>query len=630
MKLKQMLLRTGQVATLAAVTQAACGEGCGTAPCPNESPTASFDYSCPDLTCDFTEYCDDTDGTVVAWSWDFGDGATSTVRNPTHPYASGGTYTVRLEARDDRGATGSVSHPVTVTSGLNEPPTAAFTARCSVLTCEFADQSSDRDGTVDAWSWNFGDTHTSTARNPTHVYASGGTYSVRLDARDNRGATGSVSHPVTVEPTPVARVLITPATASLYISQTTQLTAVAQDSAGGVLENRAFTWASSDTTKAKVSSTGMVTATGEGSCSITAESEGKTGTAELTVGLPTVEVAFDTTLVASFGVWYQPTPRIRVMFEGEPVSDYPVEWAPKDSNSGWLFPISLSTDEAGYAASHWAPGEGTTQSIQARGIGVSKTMVLAAQAVPGKSGAGVWVCGSEGQHSNLADGYRVTLNAATDPYYTYYAAMQFSHGYFGYQITHPFDPNAPPTYYNNPYEKIIIFSVWDADGVEASLQEAGVAECRDFVELDGHGVQCTLPYLWLTDQPYSFEIQQTVGNGYSEYTTFFTDVSAGERMMFARIRLAPTSNRCFATWIEDFGPETPSCLDIDLRDYRVTDPFRRIYGSWEPMTQLQMENRPVSDRCANHSITKEGNGVRVTAGDTIFQAPFESQWMTIP
>ncbi len=93
--------------------------GGGGPPPPNNPPTASFTYSCNQLTCNFTDTSTDGDGTVVGWSWNFGDAGTSTAQNPSHTYAAGGTYTVQLTVTDDDGATGSTSSQVTVTAPGN-------------------------------------------------------------------------------------------------------------------------------------------------------------------------------------------------------------------------------------------------------------------------------------------------------------------------------------------------------------------------------------------------------------------------------------------------------------------------------------------------------------------------------
>jgi PKD repeat protein len=58
----------------------------------------------------------DPDGTIASYAWDFGDSSTSSSQNPNHTYAAGGTYSVTLTVTDNEGATGSVTHSVTVTA----------------------------------------------------------------------------------------------------------------------------------------------------------------------------------------------------------------------------------------------------------------------------------------------------------------------------------------------------------------------------------------------------------------------------------------------------------------------------------------------------------------------------------
>ncbi|HEV8380340.1 MAG TPA: PKD domain-containing protein [Gemmatimonadales bacterium] len=161
----------------------------------NQPPVANFTFSCGSgLTCNFTSTSSDPDGSISAYSWTFGDGGTSTAQNPSHTYAQGGTYTVKLTVTDNKGATGTTSKSVTV----NQPPVATFTFSCNGLTCSFTSTSSDPDGSIAAYSWTFGDGGTSTAQNPSHTYAQGGTYTVKLTVTDNRGATASASKSVTV------------------------------------------------------------------------------------------------------------------------------------------------------------------------------------------------------------------------------------------------------------------------------------------------------------------------------------------------------------------------------------------------------------------------------------------------
>ena len=165
----------------------------------NIPPVAAFSFSATDLVVTFTDASTDADGSVVSWSWDFGDGNSSSIQSPAHTYASAGTYTVGLTVTDDAGSSNTTSQSVTVVEpGVNAPPVAAFTFSTAGLTADFSDTSTDADGSVVSWSWDFGDGNSSTLQNPSHTYAAAGTYTAGLTVTDNEGATGSTSASVTV------------------------------------------------------------------------------------------------------------------------------------------------------------------------------------------------------------------------------------------------------------------------------------------------------------------------------------------------------------------------------------------------------------------------------------------------
>lgn len=93
------------------------GGGGGTEPPPNQSPTASFSFSCTNLTCSFDGTgSSDPDGSITAYAWNFGDGTSGSGAVVSKSYASAGTYAVTLTVTDNSGASGSTSQPVTVTA----------------------------------------------------------------------------------------------------------------------------------------------------------------------------------------------------------------------------------------------------------------------------------------------------------------------------------------------------------------------------------------------------------------------------------------------------------------------------------------------------------------------------------
>lgn len=91
-------------------------------PPPNEFPFAMFTWSSVDLVCTFdASGSSDPDGSIVDWSWDFGDGTTGSGVTFNHSYASSGAYLVTLTVTDDAGASASTSQSVEIVV-VAEPP----------------------------------------------------------------------------------------------------------------------------------------------------------------------------------------------------------------------------------------------------------------------------------------------------------------------------------------------------------------------------------------------------------------------------------------------------------------------------------------------------------------------------
>ena len=136
---------------------------------------------------------------INSYYWDFGDGTTlaGSTANPTHTYSAPGTYNVSLTVQDTSGTGTSTTytHAVTVASNGNAsvPPSVSFTAEVSNLAATFKDLSTSEDSTVVGWLWAFGDGVTSTDQNPSHSYATAGTYTVSLTATDALGVSSTGS-----------------------------------------------------------------------------------------------------------------------------------------------------------------------------------------------------------------------------------------------------------------------------------------------------------------------------------------------------------------------------------------------------------------------------------------------------
>lgn len=178
----------------------ALGSGQGPA---NAAPTAAFTAEATALSVAFDATgSTDPDGTVASWAWDFGDGTTGTGATPVHPYAAAGSYQVGLVVTDDDGA---VSAPVVRTVAVtaapvpNQPPVASFTAAPTGLSVAFdGTGSTDADGTVASYAWDFGDGDTATGPTPGHDYDAAGTYTATLTVTDDDGATATASRSVAV------------------------------------------------------------------------------------------------------------------------------------------------------------------------------------------------------------------------------------------------------------------------------------------------------------------------------------------------------------------------------------------------------------------------------------------------
>ncbi|AWW31180.1 hypothetical protein DN752_14175 [Echinicola strongylocentroti] len=155
-------------------------------------PTAGFTTATNELVATFTNASEN----VASYSWNFGDGNTSTEENPSHTYEAAGIYTVVLTAKGANGKIIEANKDITIIENLK----ADYDFESEYLTVTFTNAS---ENSV-SYLWDFGDGNTSTDENPTHVFETAGTYEVVLFSTAQGGTTVQATKEVTVVGPPMA------------------------------------------------------------------------------------------------------------------------------------------------------------------------------------------------------------------------------------------------------------------------------------------------------------------------------------------------------------------------------------------------------------------------------------------
>ena len=155
-------------------------------------PSAAFTYEQSET--NFLEYTfTNSSVNATSYTWDFGDGNTSTEESPTHVYAAADVYTVMLTANNDAGLSGEFSTDI----DIQDPVFPGFTYEVDAdnyLKYQFTNTSTN-DVSVE---WDFGDGYSASVENPMHIYDEDGTYTVTLTATSSTGLTEEVSENITV------------------------------------------------------------------------------------------------------------------------------------------------------------------------------------------------------------------------------------------------------------------------------------------------------------------------------------------------------------------------------------------------------------------------------------------------
>lgn len=152
---------------------------------------------------DPTVFTNTTTG-ATGYAWDFGDGFGSGQTNPSHTYATSGSFVVLMTAVNSYGCLVNTSQTVTV----GNAPQVSFTTNgattsCGPMNVTFVNNTTGGGGVT--YNWNFGDGGTSTSTNPSHNYSTPGTYTVTLTAAIGTcNDADSIVNYITISPVPVA------------------------------------------------------------------------------------------------------------------------------------------------------------------------------------------------------------------------------------------------------------------------------------------------------------------------------------------------------------------------------------------------------------------------------------------
>lgn len=167
-------------------------------------PDAAFSVSpvCEGENASFIDQSSISVGTISDWSWNFGNGETSSIDNPQHSFQDGGTYAVQLIVTGTNGCSDTISHNLVVHYAPD--PNFTNTTACEMNTIYFTDLSTIPVGSITDWSYNFYGFGTSNNQNPQFIFPVAGDYPVTLTATSDFGCTADTTLSVNVIQSPSA------------------------------------------------------------------------------------------------------------------------------------------------------------------------------------------------------------------------------------------------------------------------------------------------------------------------------------------------------------------------------------------------------------------------------------------
>lgn len=452
-----------------------------------------------------------------------------------------------------------------------------------------------------------------------------GVVDLRLRGRDDgTAAPGSRS-------TRPASVTVAPGTVQLIaLGATVQLTAEVRDQNGNAMAGTPVTWVSSAAAVVTVSASGLVTAAGNGTATITAASGEASGTAAVMVAQAIVSLGVEPVRIAAAQAGKQGADTIVVTAldgGGSPVAGASYLWS-TDRHSGWVYPPGGITDARGRLQSTWVagwPGEGVLSLIVENDSSrvTQEFATLSTTPTNPPNGALTMLF----NHGNSASaGYSLDLTPLSEPTGTYYAAIQWDGGYTGL-IRGGFR-----------YDRQLQFSVWDAPGFGSAelIAKASDVVCRTF-GAEGTGVACELNYPWRVGSAYRFEITEEEMNGGSAMTLHVTDLSTESSRFVGTIRFARRARmNGFAMFVEDFVQRAQHCLAREVRSAAIRRPRTLLDGAWVALDEGTLSRwlvdpwNPGTPGCANLAVRDHAAGLELVIGGETASDPNGPRVFTIP
>lgn len=169
-------------------------------------PSANFSYIevCQNDTTFFTDFSLDGFGNIVSWSWDFGDGNTDNVPNPSHIYTDFGSHAVELIVESDAGCTDTATFNV----DAYEVPVSDFNYSTSCdndqVIIDFSDASTISTGAINNWLYGFGGQGSQAVQNPTQLFTGDGNFVITQIVSSENGCADTSIQTINVPPKPIA------------------------------------------------------------------------------------------------------------------------------------------------------------------------------------------------------------------------------------------------------------------------------------------------------------------------------------------------------------------------------------------------------------------------------------------